>query len=423
MKVRRKTMFVKSIPELGKLTITEFRRIHKCPVQRQPAGLTRWVGIAVIAIKLLAFGVARAANSGPASGGNTLTINGTALGNGSDITNVTICKVVAAIQSQTANSVTVVTGRAEDGGTGDIMVYSASLGVMTFTNGYTYNPPGAIFGLFKGWLSVSNLPVACCALAAVSVKAKIYAIGGYNRSYQSAVNVYDPSQPKMGWSSVSNLPAALYGMGTASVNGKIYSIGGYDGSSAQSTVYVYDPAQPTLGWLNVSNLPVACDGLAAASVNGKIYAIGGCDPYTSPNVYSNVYVYDVSQPTLGWLSVSNLPVTRCALAAVSVNGKIYAIGRYNGISQSTVYVYDPSQPTLGWLNVSNLPTARSGLAAASVNGKIYAIGGYDFNGNQSTVYVYDPAQPTLGWLSVGNLPVASGELAAASGNGKIYAMG
>ena len=69
----------------------------------------------------LGLGVARAASSGPASGGNTLTITGTGLGNGSDITNVTLCGVVAAIHSQTANSVTVVAG-AGGSGPGNILV-------------------------------------------------------------------------------------------------------------------------------------------------------------------------------------------------------------------------------------------------------------------------------------------------------------
>jgi N-acetylneuraminic acid mutarotase len=380
-------------------------------------------GLAVVAVVLLAFGLAQAASSGPASGGNTLTITGTAFGNGSDITNVTLCGIVAVIQSQMANSVAVVTGRADDGGTGDIKVYSASRGVTTFTNGYTYNPPGAIFGPLMGWLSVSSLPAARADLAAASVNGKIYAIGGkVGTYYQSTVYVYDPSQPTQGWLSVSNLPAARYGLATASLNGKIYAIGGYDGSSYQSTVYVYDPAQTSLGWLSVSNLPNARAGLAAASVNGKIYAIGGG---SGSGFQSTVYVYDPSQPTQGWLSVSNLPAARYGLATASLNGKIYAIGGGSNVVsiQSTVYVYDPSQPTQGWLSMSNLPAVRRYLVAASVNGKIYAIGGDDGFVSQSTVYVYDPAQPTQGWLSVSNLPSVCTELAVASVNNKIYAIG
>jgi N-acetylneuraminic acid mutarotase len=362
--------------------------------------------------------------NGLAAGGNTLTISGTGLGNGSDVTNVTVCGIAALIQSQTADSVGVVVGAGE-GGPGDVRVYSTTSGVTTFVNGYTYKPQGYIFGPFMGWSSVRNLPDVRGQLAAASVNGKIYAIGGYDSNYvsQSTVYVYDPSQPTQGWLSISNLPGAKGQFAAASVNGKVYAIGGYDGGIvAQSTVYVYDPSQPTQGWLSVSNLPAARVSLAAAGVNGKLYAIGG---EGSGGIQSTVYVYDPSQPTRGWLSVSNLPAPREYLAATSVNGKIYVLGGYSTNSyQSAVYVYDPLQPAQGWSSLSrSLPMATYGLAAASENGKVYAIGGYANGDFQSAVYEYDPSQPAQGWQSVGNLPDLRGWLATLSVNGKIYALG
>lgn len=372
--------------------------------------LARLIAITGAAIVLLSFGITHAASSGPASGGNTLTITGTGLGNGSDITNVTVCGVPATIQSQTANSVTVVVGSASDGGTGDINVYSASIGVTTFTNGYTYNPPGAIFGSFMGWSSISNLPRPESVLAAASVNGKIYAIGGSPSPYSqySSVYAYDPTQPSSNWLSVSNLPTARDALGAASVNGKIYAIGGHQGYNTTSIsvpyVSVYDPSQPTLGWLNVSNLPFSSTS-TAVSANGKIYAIGVGG--------INVFVYDPSQPTLGWLSVSQLPVSLEYLAAASVNGKIYAIGGYDTYNvQSTVYVYDPSQPTQGWLSTSNLPVVCQGMATTALNGKIYVIGGNVWSVSvYSTVYEESFASgvvPSSGPLAGGNTVTISG---------------
>ena len=359
-------------------------------------------------------------SSGPAVGGNILVISGTGLGNGSDIYNVTICGVVATIQSQTPNSVTVVvaTGPA---GTGNITVSSTSRGVATFVNGYTFNPPGAITGAFTGWLSASNLPVGLVGLCAAGVNGKIYAIGGSAGAPESAVYVYDPLQPAQGWLSVTNLPGGRENSAVVSLNGKIYVIGGYDGGYILSTVDVFDTSQPAAGWLTVSNLPAVREYLGAATAGGKIYAIGG---YYSYDVSSAVYVYDPAQPTQGWLSVSNLPVPLENLAAAGVNDKIYAIGGGFGGSGSSVYVYDPSQPALGWLSVSNLPTPLFSLAAASANGKILAIGGTQTGVTmQPTVYVYDPLQSSLGWLSVANLPSALAYLAATSLNGTIYVLG
>lgn len=82
------------------------------------------------------------------------------------------------------------------------------------------------------------------------------------------------------------------------------------------------------------------------------------------------------------------------------------------MSQSPIFfVYDPTQPTLGWLSVSNLPVTREYLAAASVNGKIYAVGGYDGANYQSTVYegsVLPDVAPSSGPLGGGNMVTVNG---------------
>ncbi|XPV77650.1 MAG: DUF3089 domain-containing protein [Desulfovibrio sp.] len=65
------------------------------------------------------------------------TITGRVLGNGSDITSVTIQGVVASIISQTDNSVTVMTGTAK-AGTGDVEIYSMSKGNTKIKGAFTY---------------------------------------------------------------------------------------------------------------------------------------------------------------------------------------------------------------------------------------------------------------------------------------------
>jgi N-acetylneuraminic acid mutarotase len=357
--------------------------------------------------KLIALMIAvESASNGPAFGGNTLTITGTGLGNGSDITNVTVCGVTAVIVSQTADSVTVVLGTASDGSTGDVKIFSASLGMTIFVNGYTYNPPlgGVIFGPFTGWSSISKLPFGYANFPATSVNGKIYVVGGSESGGElTSVFVYDPAKPTLGWSSVSSLPARRGMLAAAAVNGKIYALGGYDNYVPPvfyySTVFVYDTTQPALGWLSVSNLPVALSRFSAVSANGKIYAIGG---------NTNNYVYDPAQPTLGWSSFSSLPVGASPNSAVNVNGKIYQL--YG----SSVFVYDPFQPALGWLPLVNLPSPAA--SAVSLNGKLYALGAHTTN------YVYDPSQPTLGWLNASNLPTVRSYLAGATANGRIYAI-
>jgi hypothetical protein len=76
-------------------------------------------------------------NAGSRLGGCEVVISGANLGNGSDITDVTLCGVSAAIISQSSTQV-VVTAGAGAPGTGDVVVTSTSYGVTTKINGFTY---------------------------------------------------------------------------------------------------------------------------------------------------------------------------------------------------------------------------------------------------------------------------------------------
>ena len=84
--------------------------------------------------------------SGPWPGGHTVTIFGTNLCAGGDVTNVTLCGVsVASIESANATQVVATAGSGPMGGTnGDVVVWSESLGATLYTNAYTYHPAGEI---------------------------------------------------------------------------------------------------------------------------------------------------------------------------------------------------------------------------------------------------------------------------------------
>ncbi|MFC1467692.1 IPT/TIG domain-containing protein [Verrucomicrobiota bacterium] len=84
-----------------------------------------------------------APNNGSLLGGTEVVIDGISLGDGTDITNVTICGVAAEIISQTGDSVTVITAAIEpqEKTTGDIVVQSEGSGTMVLDDGFTYHFP------------------------------------------------------------------------------------------------------------------------------------------------------------------------------------------------------------------------------------------------------------------------------------------
>jgi alpha-tubulin suppressor-like RCC1 family protein len=88
-------------------------------------------------------------NNGPATGANELLVTSGIMGNGWDVTNVSICGVNASIKTQTATSFVVVVGPGGTG-TGDIEVRSVNHGSTTIRSAYTYNSKGSIGHSMKG---------------------------------------------------------------------------------------------------------------------------------------------------------------------------------------------------------------------------------------------------------------------------------
>ena len=128
---------------------------------------------------------------------------------------------------------------------------------------------------------------------------------------------------------------------------------------------------------------------------------------------------ETTTPAYGWSAKASMKVARKYFGAAACNGKIYAIGGYNGTYLNSVEEYDCK--TNAWVEKAAMPTARSGHGVIELNGKIYAIGGFSNNSWIGAVEEYDPLTNT--WTSKGNMPVAIRNFAITALNGKIYVVG
>jgi N-acetylneuraminic acid mutarotase/hydrogenase maturation factor len=77
-------------------------------------------------------------SNGVWTGGYPVVITGTNLGNGTDITSVTLCGATATINSQTASRIWVQAGSAAVAGAGDVRVFSTSFGETVKSNAFEY---------------------------------------------------------------------------------------------------------------------------------------------------------------------------------------------------------------------------------------------------------------------------------------------
>ena len=203
------------------------------------------------------------------------------------------------------------------------------------------------------------------------------------------------------WTIGAHMPHAAYGLSTAFVNGKFYAISGFVFGGNLDT-RIYDPA--TNQWSLGAPLPadVLRQFSGCAVVGTKIYVIGGDCGCGSPSNRNSNYEYDTVNNT--WSTKAVLPTARRSLAAVNVNGKIFAIGgiEVSGAESSRVDIYDPSNNT--WSAGTPLPAARAAMTAQAINGKIYLAGG-DSAGATSSSLVFDPNNAGSGWTPIAPMPI------------------
>jgi len=276
-----------------------------------------------------------------------------------------------------------------------------------------------------GWRTASPASMKRTEVAAATVAGKIYVVGGFEEpslgnvlsfAITPTVEEYDPSTDR--WTVKAPMPVGLHHVGIGVVGGRLYVIGGYKQSALSvwgpvATVYVYDPTSNV--WNERASMPTARGALSVTVHEGKLYAIGG---YEGRANSGSVEVYDPIRNS--WTSRASLPTPRDHLATATVAGKVYAIGgRVKGDYRhnlSVTEVYDPI--TDKWSKAPDLPTARSGIAAAEAGGRIYVFGGEGADGTFHENESYDPSGNA--WQTMTPMPTARHGLGSAVVDGRIH---
>jgi len=273
------------------------------------------------------------------------------------------------------------------------------------------------------WTRKADMPTARIGLSTSVVNGKIYAIGGGSpNGYTPATEEYDPTTDT--WVKKKDMPTIRGDMSACAVNGKIYVMGGYgQGQPVEfSILEEYDPENDK--WTRKADMPTGRQFFSAEAVDGKIYAIGG---WRDANALSVVEEYDPEKDE--WIKKTSMPDTRFDFSTGVVNGKIYVMGGYptgglpkaNDLEKilSTVEEYNPKTDT--WTKKENMPTARLAFSASSVNGKVYAIGGWDGVNYLTIVEEYDPIINK--WQRKADIPTQRLSFSTSAVNEKIYTIG
>ena len=126
-----------------------------------------------------------------------------------------------------------------------------------------------------------------------------------------------------------------------------------------------------------------------------------------------------------WETMEPMPTARSGLGVAVVDGKIYAIGGYNGSRLDINEMYDPETDT--WVTKTPMLTARSSFGIAVVQNRIYVIGGVtgpsdsESSGKTGVTEVYNPETDT--WETKTSMPTPRSNLCASVSNNKVYLIG
>ncbi|MBX3629871.1 MAG: galactose oxidase [Nitrosomonas sp.] len=278
------------------------------------------------------------------------------------------------------------------------------------------------------WIQGAPAPSKRTEVAAAALDGKIYVVGGFSRPSFSNVldfaisrdiEVYDPAADA--WSTTTPLPEGRHHAGIAVLDGFLYVVGGFAKSGfsvwrAVNTVYQFDPA--TQIWRERAPMPTARGALGVAAYQGRLYAIGGYDGEQNSGATE---IYDPGTNT--WSIAASLSAPRDHLAIAAAGAAIYAIGGRSNLKykQNTAVVeaYDPD--TNQWRYAANLPAARSGIAAGVIEGHIYVLGGESGEGTFDTHEKYIPEENR--WIAVASMPTARHGLGVAVAGKRLYAIG
>jgi N-acetylneuraminic acid mutarotase len=258
-------------------------------------------------------------------------------------------------------------------------------------------------------------------LALAESNGKLYLLGGYPASRQTArtVQVYDIASNS--WELGPPLPLPNnHGM-AAGVNGKVYLIGGQTTDISEGpyvdTVYELDPARGA--WVEKERMPTARSSGVAVVHQGLIYVAGGRPPRGS-----DFAVYDPLADR--WEVLASLPSQRNHLTGAVINGRIHVVGGRlgQGLSAQMTTVHEVFDlQTRSWTTAAApMLRARSGMNGVMARGCFHVWGGEGPNGMFPDHDYYDPR--TNQWTSLRDMPTpVHGVYGSAFVNGLIWAPG
>lgn len=214
------------------------------------------------------------------------------------------------------------------------------------------------------------------------------------------------------------LQTGRYGHGVVAADHKLYVVGGSGPERLLGDVEVLDPRSGTSEIVATNLIPRRYH--SAVLVGRRIYVVGG---ESAAGAESAVEIFDLDARTVA-LGMP-LPTPRRLSKAAWLDGSIYVVGgqdhgnRFSETGTGVVEAYDVAKNA--WRKVADLPTPRE-CAVVAAQGKLWALGGYDGDARVlATVETYDPR--TDRWMREPDMASPTSAHSALATRDAIYTFG
>ena len=171
------------------------------------------------------------------------------------------------------------------------------------------------------------------------------------------------------WRGGPEIPTPRSEVAAATAGGVIYVLGGLaqDGRSLASNEALFSGET---AWRALAPLPQQRDHLAAVELDGRLWALAGSPGWFNQQTSTSLWVYDAEADR--WEDRAPLPLGRAAHAAAALDGRIYVAGGI-GPEPQQLLAYDAQADS--WSLRAPLSRPREHLAATAIGSILYLIGG------------------------------------------------
>jgi len=285
----------------------------------------------------------------------------------------------------------------------------------------------------EGWGRRRAMDQARSHCPVATYEGKVYVFGGGAESFRSlnAVGIYDPDSDT--WSSGCDMPTLRSGAVAVTCEDRVYIMGGgfkqADGTFRfLRAVEIYHPK--TDSWEAGPDLIMPHDYPATAFLDGYIYVLGGHHPDATLGGPKTDPGFDFCErlnlATGEWEEIAPLPTARFALSAVTLDGKVLALGGVAFTPQGFnnfdhIEAFDPVK--CEWYTDSSitLPWPAAGHGSCMLNGLLYLFGGYSGDAICARASVYDPAGGS--WRELPSMPAPRAAMGVATLDSSICLFG